>query len=63
MLSRILLAIGVGIVTAIVVMVVAAVLAVTGIDILVAIGSILNKFAVLIGIAAGIWWYVTGRTL
>lgn len=63
MLSRILLAIGVGIVTAIVVMVVAAILAVTGLDILVAIGSILTRFAVLIGIAAAIWWYVTGRTL
>lgn len=62
MLSRIILAVVVGIVAYLVCELVGGLLATTAIDFAVTIGNFLQKYASLIGLLSALWFFFSGRT-
>lgn len=65
MLKRILLAVIVGLVTAFVIWLVGLILVdvASGSSTVVSIGQVLERFALLAGLIAGLWYYLTGEKL
>ena len=62
MLTRLILAVIVGIVTFIVLYVVGALLATVDVTWVSTLGSLLKQFSSLLGLIAGVWYYFTGQT-
>jgi hypothetical protein len=62
MLRRVILAVVVGVVTALVVGLVGVLLLETDVRVLVSLGSFLKAWATVLGFLAGVWYYITGQS-